>query len=231
MTLNPVQKSLLRETVLAWLVVMIASRFFYTLQSIEVIRDNLSVITAVFLLYVPIGVALKRREKISYFDFATSAFFKSLAWGGLVSLLVLIPALGINHLYQTWMLKQSFHAVYFPKITSFFFFELLVIALPEEFFFRGYLLERANQVFGKTLKILEKKISFLGVSVGWGLPLVSLIFAVSHSLIQYQWWHLLIFFPALLFGWLREKTGTITASVFFHAACNLFAQWVFLNYQ
>ncbi len=224
MILNPPKKSLLRETVLAWLVVIIASRFFYSLQSIEIIRNNLSVLTAVFLLYVPIGVAMKRREKISYFDFAIPAFFKSLAWGIGISILILGPALIINHYYQALVMHHAFHASPFPKMASFFFFELVVIALPEEFFFRGYLLERANQFFGKTFNIL-------GISVGWGLPVVSLVFAVSHSLIQYQWWHLLIFFPALLFGWLREKIGTITASVFFHAACNLFAQWIFLNYR
>ena len=224
MKLQPSQKSLLREALIAWLILMSACRLFTSLQSVDAIRNNLSVITAVFLLYVPIGVALIRKEKISYFNFSTSSFLKSIGLGILTSFLVLLPALGINHLYQTWIGHHSFHLSPFPRFASYFFFELVVVALPEEFFFRGYLLERANQIFGKSFKLL-------GTHIGLGLPVVSLIFAISHSLIQYQWWHLLIFFPALLFGWLREKTGTITASVFFHATCNLFAQWVFLNYK
>jgi membrane protease YdiL (CAAX protease family) len=34
---------------------------------------------------------------------------------------------------------------------------------------------------------------------------------------------LAVFFPALLFGWLRARTGGIGASVLFHASCNLYA--------
>jgi membrane protease YdiL (CAAX protease family) len=33
---------------------------------------------------------------------------------------------------------------------------------------------------------------------------------------------LAVFFPALLFGWLRARTGGIGASVVFHALCNLY---------
>jgi membrane protease YdiL (CAAX protease family) len=37
---------------------------------------------------------------------------------------------------------------------------------------------------------------------------------------------LLVFFPALLFGWLRERTGTIVGSTLFHAACNILSRVV-----
>ena len=33
---------------------------------------------------------------------------------------------------------------------------------------------------------------------------------------------LAVFFPSLLFGWLRARTGGIGTSVIFHAMCNLF---------
>lgn len=214
----------MQEAFFAWLIVIGASRLFYSLQSVFFIRNNLSILTAVFLLYVPIGIAFFRREKINYFDLSPLSFLKSLAWGGVISLIILVPAIAVNHCYQAWFVGAAFHAAPFPQWISFFFFELVVIALPEEFFFRGYLLGRFDQIF-------VKKIKLLGTPVGWGLPVVSLVFAVSHSLIQYQGWQILIFFPALLFGWLRERTGTITASVFFHAACNVFSQWVFLNYR
>jgi len=38
----------------------------------------------------------------------------------------------------------------------------------------------------------------------------------------FQVWRLGVFFPALLFGWMRERTGTVAGSALFHAACNLF---------
>jgi membrane protease YdiL (CAAX protease family) len=32
-----------------------------------------------------------------------------------------------------------------------------------------------------------------------------------------------VFFPSLLFGWLRARTGGIGAGTAYHASCNLFA--------
>jgi membrane protease YdiL (CAAX protease family) len=34
---------------------------------------------------------------------------------------------------------------------------------------------------------------------------------------------LAVFFPALVFGWMRARTGSILAGATFHALCNLFA--------
>jgi membrane protease YdiL (CAAX protease family) len=39
-----------------------------------------------------------------------------------------------------------------------------------------------------------------------------------------------VFFPALLFGWLRARTGGIGAPVVFHALCNLFADYLAKSY-
>jgi hypothetical protein len=33
-----------------------------------------------------------------------------------------------------------------------------------------------------------------------------------------------VFFPALLFGWMREKRGGIGAAVWFHALCNVLSE-------
>jgi membrane protease YdiL (CAAX protease family) len=35
---------------------------------------------------------------------------------------------------------------------------------------------------------------------------------------------LAVFFPALLFGWLRARTGGIGASLTFHMLCNVYSQ-------
>jgi uncharacterized protein len=39
-----------------------------------------------------------------------------------------------------------------------------------------------------------------------------------------QPWRLGTFFPGLLFGWLRERTGNVAGSVVLHALSNLFLQ-------
>jgi nucleoside-diphosphate-sugar epimerase len=85
-----------------------------------------------------------------------------------------------------------------------------VVAFPEEFFFRGFV-EEAFSARWPTPKRL------FGVSFGLASLMTASLFALSHSLIALRWWHIFIFFPALLFSWLRQKTGTIWASVVFHA--------------
>jgi membrane protease YdiL (CAAX protease family) len=39
-----------------------------------------------------------------------------------------------------------------------------------------------------------------------------------------------VFFPSLVFGWLRAKTGGIGAAVLFHAACNIFSAYLSAGY-
>lgn len=92
--------------------------------------------------------------------------------------------------------------------------ELLVVALPEEFFFRGFLL-------GRLAEIWPARRRFLGAPVGLALIVSSALFALSHLAVQGNPATLAVFFPALLFGWMRARTGSILAPTFFHALCNL----------
>lgn len=94
--------------------------------------------------------------------------------------------------------------------------QLLVIALPEEAFFRGYLQTALDERWPPRRKLL-------GAPVGWSLVVTSAIFAVGHLATAPDPARLAVFFPSLLFGWLRCRTGAIGASVAYHAACNLFA--------
>jgi len=100
----------------------------------------------------------------------------------------------------------------FDEVTG----QLLVIALPEEAFFRGYLQTALDDAWTPKLKVL-------GAKVGPGLLVASAIFAVGHLLTTPHPARLAVFFPALLFGWLRAKTGGVGAGVVFHAACNIFS--------
>jgi uncharacterized protein len=94
--------------------------------------------------------------------------------------------------------------------------QLLVIALPEEAFYRGYLQSRLDQVWSPRWR-------FLGADVGPGIVLSAMIFAVGHLATVQVPARLAVFFPALLFGWLRARTGGIGASVLFHASCNVYS--------
>jgi uncharacterized protein len=91
---------------------------------------------------------------------------------------------------------------------------LLVVALPEEFFYRGFIQTRLRDAWpqGKM---------FLGARLGPAFFATAALFAVGHLAIFLPW-RLAVFFPALIFGWMRERTGTVLGATLFHAACNLY---------
>jgi membrane protease YdiL (CAAX protease family) len=95
--------------------------------------------------------------------------------------------------------------------------QFFVIALPEEAFYRGYLQSRLDDAWPPRWRVL-------GASVGPGLLVASAIFALGHVATIPLPTRLAVFFPALLFGWLRARTGGIGASVCFHVICNVYSQ-------
>lgn len=94
--------------------------------------------------------------------------------------------------------------------------QLLVIALPEEAFYRGYLQTALDDAWPPRWRVL-------GARLGPGWLVSAAVFAVGHLLTTPHPARLAVFFPALVFGWLRARTGGVGAGVAFHAACNLFS--------
>jgi uncharacterized protein len=84
--------------------------------------------------------------------------------------------------------------------------ELIVTAIPEEFFFRGYLQGRLRDAFRPATAI----------------ALSSLLFGLGHYLVDFNPQRLAVAFPGLLFGILRERSGSIVPGALFHAGCNLY---------
>lgn len=94
--------------------------------------------------------------------------------------------------------------------------QVVIIAIPEEAFYRGYLQTRLDEA-------LPWQRNVFGARVGPGLLLTSLIFALGHYATVHDPARLAVFFPSLVFGWLRARTGGIGAAVAFHASCNTFS--------
>lgn len=101
--------------------------------------------------------------------------------------------------------------------------QLLVIALPEEAFFRGYLQSAFDRRW-------PPKLRFLGARLGAGVVLAAALFALIHLVTTPHPARLAVFFPGLLFGWLKTRTGGIGASVFLHAFSNVFASFLASSY-
>ena len=95
--------------------------------------------------------------------------------------------------------------------------QLVVIAVPEELFFRGYLQTRLEERWPPGRRLF-------GAPVGRALLVSSLLFAVGHVLVDLNPQRVAVFFPALVFGWMRARTGSIAAAATFHALCNLYSE-------
>jgi uncharacterized protein len=94
--------------------------------------------------------------------------------------------------------------------------QLIVVALPEEMFFRGYLFQRLQERWPPTRRLL-------GAPVGLAVLVSSGLFALGHVLVDFNPQRLAVFFPALVFCWMRARTGSIAPGALFHALCNLYS--------
>ena len=92
--------------------------------------------------------------------------------------------------------------------------QVLVVALPEEIFFRGYLMSRLEERWPSRHRLW-------GASVGWPLLVSSLLFGLGHFLVDFQPARLAVMVPALVFGWMRQRSGSLAPAAIFHALCNL----------
>jgi hypothetical protein len=107
----------------------------------------------------------------------------------------------------------------------------IFVGFGEEILYRGYMQSRLNEVFGKPYH-------FFGVSYGWGAILTALFFGLTHVGIL-RWilelstgitlaWGFWTIFNGLVFGYVREKSGSILASALLHGLPQAIATVVML---
>jgi membrane protease YdiL (CAAX protease family) len=93
------------------------------------------------------------------------------------------------------------------------------VGFGEEILYRGYMQSRLNETFGKPYR-------FFGVAFGWGVVITALLFGFSHIGVL-RWmlglstevtiaWGFAAFFVGLVFGFVREKSGSILAPALLH---------------
>lgn len=112
-----------------------------------------------------------------------------------------------------------------PDMASMVLAQLIVVALPEEAFFRGYVQTRLTDAFPATRRIV-------GVDVSWkAIVLQSVLFALIHCVVDGRVVHLAVFFPGLVFGLLRAWRKGIGAALVFHALCNIYSEMLFGGIQ
>ncbi len=102
--------------------------------------------------------------------------------------------------------------------------QFVLVAFPEEYFYRGYVQTKLEKGFeeraarrGRTMRVV------LGVTPA--IVTTSLMFGIGHLLVPVGGAllanRMAVFFPSLVFGWLRRHTGSILAPTIYHAFSNM----------
>jgi len=206
-----------------------------------------SALVSVVFLYVPLYVAGRRDEDLRDYGFRYEPVGRGLAIAGVaIAVVVPVFALGflafyelvcqsalLSHLAPHQMCSHyaglaGLHPPALALVEStppapgtisaeWCLVQWLVVGLPEELFFRGFLLDKLEQRFPPRRRIL-------GGGVGIALVLSAAAFAVIHLPKEADPRALATFFPGLLFGWMRSATGSILASTITHGCSNILAR-------
>jgi membrane protease YdiL (CAAX protease family) len=161
----------------------------------------------------------------------TRSLVNALGWAFLAAAITFVP------FYFGWRTfwrphgHFSLHLAPYEAINEIF-GQLVIIALPEEAFYRGYIQSRLDEAipgFGwrrdpTTGERTPLRPSVLGTTIGPALFITSAVFAIGHFATIREPARFAVFFPSLAFGWLRYRTKGVGAGIAFHAMCNLFSE-------
>jgi uncharacterized protein len=189
-------------------------------------------------LAVTMWFAARHGRDLEAYGFRSAPVRRGLAMAG-IALLVIIPLFVVGYLafydhvchsttLRPLMAKEclGYHGlegVHAPAVAlwgekqlslEFAAVQLVVVALPEELFFRGFLLRLLEERFPPRRR-------WLGGGIGLALVLSAAAFALIHLPKDGDARALATFFPGLLFGWMRSATGSILASTVTHASANV----------
>ncbi len=229
-----------RDALVAWAVVLVLVTGLVRIDiTLPAIGHLGSALVAVLFLYVPVLVAWRRKEDLVDYAFHAHPVKQGLITA-IAAMAVIFPvfALGyfafyevacgsdlLAHLVPRNMCSRygglaGLHApALTPKLLEFCAVQLVVVALPEELFFRGFLLGLLERRWPPTRRIL-------GGGVGLALVISAAAFALIHLPKDGDPRALATFFPGLLFGWMRSATGSILASTLTHAGSNILIRFL-----
>lgn len=205
------------EALLAFVGVTAAVSGLYRLRWVGFIDRHLALVAAMLFLYVPTMLLWRRRLDLEQYGLRPGPLRRGLlVW--LVTAAVVLPL--FSAAYYLYMRKLCPHLPralvwcppplpvtlrWPPQLLLTVSSQLLVVALPEEFFFRGFIQGRLREVLSGPAALL----------------CTAALFALGHFLVTFEPAALAVFFPGLLFGLMRAATGSVLAGTLFHASCNL----------
>ncbi len=208
------------ELVALWLGTLLAIRGVIALQTVVGLPEAILAAVPLLFIYAPVVLCHFRGADSWGYRLSIPALRDWPKWRALLKLnLVVIAAIILPwmvgyHVYQSVLfgLEPAWRPP--ADILTIIAYQIFFVAIPEEFFYRGYFQTRLNELY-------PRRWTVFGAQVGVGALVANLFFAFGHSVVLFQWWHFATFFPGLVFAWLRERTGGVTAGALFHACCNI----------
>ncbi len=207
---------------------------FWLGKAVPFVQQNLGGLVALVFLVIPIHLLDRRREPLSRYGIHWRPLGRGLAWGVGTAVVVLGLFMVVYVLYfeavcdegvrllgslgrrcDKWVGEPARLALRTPPdFWQQALGQVVVVAIPEEIFYRGYLL-------GRLERWRPARRTLWGAPIGWALVLHALLFGLGHFLVDLNPLRLAVAIPALAFGVLRHLGGSIVAPVILHAAANI----------
>jgi hypothetical protein len=220
------------------------------LGGIPVVGTIAFTLAAVLQLYLPLWRAGKLGRDYDFVGLHLAAWRKDLRWVLILCGLTFPPFIVGHHLYMTeaheWVRALGWHnlaawlteRVLAPQVPDDLWAWLkstgwllqvvathaLGVALPEETFYRGYVQPQFEARWPARRRVF-------GVAIGRAAVIAAGLFAAGHFLGEWNPLRLGPFFPALVFAWQRNATGSVVGAITYHAACNVLGELLFSFYQ
>jgi len=213
------RREVVKEVLLLWIITLFLIRLVVFGREAGLWEIVLALVPILFM-YMPVWLC--RLRGVDDYDYPLAlpalrdrqCWYEALKLNAVVIGIVLVPWVACYHLYQTTLFGYELQWTWPDDPLMLVGYHLFFVAIPEELFYRGYIQTRLDEVY-------RPKWNILGAKLGWGWIITCVIFAVGHSVVDFQWWHFAIFFPSLVFGWMRARTGGIIAGALFHAWSNI----------
>jgi uncharacterized protein len=171
------------------------------------------------------------RKGLAYYGRGAScngkAFFRDILRALLVAAITFPPFLIGHHFFRLTFFGAEHAGYQFaipPDLAEIIAVNILLVGLPEELFYRGFVQTRLERVW-------KVRRTIFGVPIDRTVIIVSGLFALGHFLGEWNPARLGPFFPAFLFSMLTRQSGSISGAVLYHGLSNAFSATLLYGYQ